>query len=108
MVSAVFFCVSKSFPVMFQIICYFLSKFLQSFATLFYTNYKLLLCYYCFEGDNFFKSASYTIEAICAETYLETSVKLKEIEAQILAKRNELRQFETEYREVSHYKFQYL
>jgi len=51
-------------------------------------------------GDNFFKSASYTIEAICAETYLETAVKLKDIEAQILAKRNELRQFETEYREV--------
>lgn len=51
-------------------------------------------------GDNFFKSASYTIEAICAETYLEAAVKLKDIEAQILAKRNELRQFETEYREV--------
>lgn len=51
-------------------------------------------------GDNFFKSASYTIEAICAESCLETAVKLKEVEAQILLKRNELRQFETEYREV--------
>ncbi|XP_024380579.1 chaperone protein dnaJ 15 isoform X2 [Physcomitrium patens] len=51
-------------------------------------------------GDNFFKSASYTIEAICAEAYLETAVKLKEVEAQILSKRNELRQFEKEYRDV--------
>lgn len=58
-------------------------------------------CYCSFEGDNFFKSASYTIEAICAEAYLETAVKLKEVEAQILSKRNELRQFEKEYRDVS-------
>lgn len=32
---------------------------------------------------------------------MESAVKLKDIEAQILSKRNELRQFETEYREVS-------
>ncbi|XP_073393364.1 chaperone protein dnaJ 15 isoform X2 [Physcomitrium patens] len=51
-------------------------------------------------GDNFFKSASYTIEAICAESYLETAVKLKDIETQLLSKRNELKQFEVEYREV--------
>ncbi|XP_058087131.1 chaperone protein dnaJ 15 isoform X2 [Magnolia sinica] len=51
-------------------------------------------------GDNFFKTASYTIEAICAKTFEETTEKLKDIEAQILAKRNELRQFETEYRKA--------
>lgn len=51
-------------------------------------------------GDNFFKPATYTIEAICAKSYEETTEKLKEIEAQILRKRNELRQFETEYRKV--------
>lgn len=51
-------------------------------------------------GDNFFKSATYTIEAICAKSYEDTTEKLKEIEAQILRKRNELRQFETEYRKV--------
>ncbi|KAG0574068.1 hypothetical protein KC19_VG231700 [Ceratodon purpureus] len=51
-------------------------------------------------GDNFFKSASYTIEAICAEAHLATVVKLKDIEAQLLYKRNELRRFECEYREV--------
>ena len=61
------------------------------------------MCHCSCKGDNFFKSASYTIEAICAETYLEIAVKLKDIEAQILSKRNELRQFETEYREVSLY-----
>lgn len=56
-----------------------------------------------FLGDNFFKTASYTIEALCAKTYEDTTEKLKEIEAQILRKRNELRQFETEYRKVSFY-----
>lgn len=51
-------------------------------------------------GDNFFKPASYTIEAMCARTYEDTTQKLMEIEAQILAKRNDLRQFETEYRKA--------
>ncbi|XP_038891323.1 chaperone protein dnaJ 15 [Benincasa hispida] len=51
-------------------------------------------------GDNFFKSATYTIEALCAKSYEDTTEKLKEIEAQILRKRNELRQFETEYRKA--------
>jgi hypothetical protein len=51
-------------------------------------------------GDNFFKSARYTIEAICMDSFVENVVKLKEVEAQLLAKRGELRQFEIEYREV--------
>ncbi|XP_022150601.1 chaperone protein dnaJ 15 [Momordica charantia] len=51
-------------------------------------------------GDNFFKPATYTIEAICAKSYEDTTEKLQEIEAQILRKRNELRQFETEYRKA--------
>ncbi|KAK8643521.1 hypothetical protein V6N13_012813 [Hibiscus sabdariffa] len=51
-------------------------------------------------GDNFFKTATYTIEALCAKTYEDTTQKLKDIEAQILRKRNELRQFETEYRKA--------
>ncbi|CAM8946127.1 unnamed protein product [Rhodiola kirilowii] len=51
-------------------------------------------------GDNFFKTASYTIEAVCAKSFEETTNKLQEIEAQILRKRNELRQFETEYRKA--------
>lgn len=54
-----------------------------------------------FAGDNFFKPATYTIEAICAKSYEDTTEKLKEIEAQILRKRTELRQFETEYRKVA-------
>ncbi|KAL7001114.1 Chaperone protein dnaJ 15 [Sarracenia purpurea var. burkii] len=49
-------------------------------------------------GDNFFKTATYTIEALCAKSYEDTTNKLKEIEAQILRKRTELRQFEIEYR----------
>lgn len=51
-------------------------------------------------GDNFFKPATYAIEALCAKTYEDTTHKLKDIEAQILSKRNELRLFETEYRKV--------
>ncbi|XWS63537.1 hypothetical protein CRYUN_Cryun06bG0107400 [Craigia yunnanensis] len=51
-------------------------------------------------GDNFFKTATYTIEALCAKSYEDTTEKLKDIEAQILRKRNELRQFETEYRKA--------
>ncbi|XP_043701375.1 chaperone protein dnaJ 15 [Telopea speciosissima] len=51
-------------------------------------------------GDNFFKPATYIIEAVCAKTYEDTTEKLKEIEAQIIRKRNELRQFETEYRKA--------
>lgn len=51
-------------------------------------------------GDNFFKPATYTIEALCAKTYEDTTSKLKDIESQILGKRNELRQFETEYRKA--------
>jgi len=51
-------------------------------------------------GDNFFKTASYTIEALCSKTYEDTTEKLKDVEGQILRKRNELRQFETEYRKV--------
>lgn len=51
-------------------------------------------------GDNFFKPASYTIEAMCAKSYEDTTERLKEIEAKILEKRNDLRQFETEYRKA--------
>ncbi|CAN0876197.1 Chaperone protein dnaJ 15 [Linum grandiflorum] len=51
-------------------------------------------------GDNFFKTATYTIEALCAKSYEETTQRLKDIEAQILRKRNDLRQFETEYRKA--------
>ncbi|XP_019101090.1 PREDICTED: chaperone protein dnaJ 15-like [Camelina sativa] len=48
-------------------------------------------------GDNYFRSSSYTIEALCAKSYEDTTEKMKEIEAQIIRKRNELRQFEAEY-----------
>ncbi|XP_019165080.1 PREDICTED: chaperone protein dnaJ 16 [Ipomoea nil] len=51
-------------------------------------------------GDNFFKSVSYTIEAVCAETFAEDKENLKAVETQILSKRVELSKFETEYREV--------
>ncbi|KAF8040516.1 hypothetical protein BT93_B2672 [Corymbia citriodora subsp. variegata] len=51
-------------------------------------------------GDNFFKSASYTIEALCAAPFVEEKEHLRAVEAQILTKRAELSKFETEYREV--------
>ncbi|XP_044489602.1 chaperone protein dnaJ 16-like [Mangifera indica] len=51
-------------------------------------------------GDNFFKSASYTIEALCAAPFVEEKEDLRAVEAQILTKRVELSEFENEYREV--------
>ncbi|XP_060214396.1 chaperone protein dnaJ 16 isoform X2 [Lycium barbarum] len=51
-------------------------------------------------GDNFFKSASYTIEVVCAAPFTEEKENLRAVEAQILSKRVELSKFETEYREV--------
>ncbi|GAV66548.1 DnaJ domain-containing protein [Cephalotus follicularis] len=51
-------------------------------------------------GDNFFKSASYTVEAVCASPFKEEKENLRAVEAQILTKRVELLQFETEYKEV--------
>ena len=51
-------------------------------------------------GDNFFKSASYSIEVLCAEPFTEEKANLRAVEADILAKRVEISKFETEYREV--------
>ncbi|EFJ08891.1 hypothetical protein SELMODRAFT_446768 [Selaginella moellendorffii] len=51
-------------------------------------------------GDNFFKAASYTIEACCVDACQKSAERLRDVEGQILAKRAELKQFETEYREV--------
>ncbi|CAL5398849.1 unnamed protein product [Camellia sinensis] len=51
-------------------------------------------------GDNFFRSASYTIEALCAAPFTEEKENLRAVEAQILSKRVELSKFETEYKEV--------
>uniref|UniRef100_A0A0E0HLE8 J domain-containing protein n=1 Tax=Oryza nivara TaxID=4536 RepID=A0A0E0HLE8_ORYNI len=51
-------------------------------------------------GDNFFKSATYNIEVVCAEPFSTEKEKLRCVEAKILAKRSELSKFESEYREV--------
>lgn len=51
-------------------------------------------------GDNFFKAASYTIEAVCAQDFTEPRERLKEVEAQMRVKQSELREFESEYKEV--------
>ncbi|KAJ9172093.1 hypothetical protein P3X46_015376 [Hevea brasiliensis] len=51
-------------------------------------------------GDNFFKSASYSIEALCAAPFVEEKENLRDVEARILTKRVEISKFENEYREV--------
>nr|AWA44948.1 hypothetical protein SO192M06_000004 [Saccharum officinarum] len=56
--------------------------------------------YFAVYGDNFFKSASYTIEVVCAEPFSDQKEKLRSVEAKIIAKRSELSKFESEYREV--------
>lgn len=56
--------------------------------------------YFAVYGDNFFKSASYTIEVVSAEPFSAQKEKLRSVEAKIIAKRSELSKFESEYREV--------
>lgn len=51
-------------------------------------------------GDNFFKSANYTIEVMCAQPFSEEKERLRDVEAKLLTKRVDLSKFETEYREV--------
>ncbi|KEH27769.1 chaperone DnaJ domain protein [Medicago truncatula] len=51
-------------------------------------------------GDNFFKSANYTIEVLCAAPFSEEKENLRNVETQILSKRAEISKFESEYREV--------
>ncbi|KAI0518954.1 hypothetical protein KFK09_006393 [Dendrobium nobile] len=51
-------------------------------------------------GDNFFRSATYTIEILSGEAFSTEKDKLRDVEAEILAKRVELSKFESEYREV--------
>lgn len=75
-----------------DLLCYLILHFF--FLTIAFWLCKILL------GDNFFKSVSYTIEAICAEPFMEEKDSLRAVEAQILTKRVELSKFEAEYREV--------
>ena len=53
-----------------------------------------------FTGDNFFKSVSYTIEALCGSPFVKEKNDLRDVEAQLLKKRAEISKFESEYREV--------
>ncbi|KAK9027654.1 hypothetical protein V6N11_067479 [Hibiscus sabdariffa] len=64
------------------------------------THYLFNILKPFFLGDNFFKSVSYTIEAICTTPFVEEKENLRAVEAEILSKRVELSKFETEYREV--------
>ncbi|TKW41522.1 hypothetical protein SEVIR_1G321900v4 [Setaria viridis] len=57
--------------------------------------------YFAVYGDNFFKSASYTIEVVCAEPFSAEKERLRSVEAKIIAKRSELSKFESEYREFT-------
>uniref|UniRef100_A0A2N9E137 J domain-containing protein n=1 Tax=Fagus sylvatica TaxID=28930 RepID=A0A2N9E137_FAGSY len=64
------------------------------------TELKAGTHFFAVYGDNFFKSASYTIEALCATHYKEEKEYLRAVETQILTKRVEISKFESEYREV--------
>ncbi|KAG2707409.1 hypothetical protein I3760_05G147300 [Carya illinoinensis] len=64
------------------------------------TELKAGTHFFAVYGDNFFKSANYTIEALCAAPYREEKEYLRAVEAQILTKRVEISKFESEYREV--------
>ncbi|KAL7588317.1 chaperone protein dnaJ 16 [Lactuca sativa] len=51
-------------------------------------------------GDNFFKSANYTIEVLCAGSFVDEKENLRVVEAQISSKRTEISKFESEYKQV--------
>ena len=51
-------------------------------------------------GDNFFKNTPYSLEVVDAREEKEAKQRLRDVEEQLVTKRNELRKFETEYREV--------
>ncbi|KAL4574129.1 hypothetical protein LXL04_020954 [Taraxacum kok-saghyz] len=51
-------------------------------------------------GDNFFKSAHYTIEVLCAGSFVDEKANLQAVEAQISSKRTEISKFESEYKQV--------
>jgi hypothetical protein len=55
---------------------------------------------YILSGDNFFKSTSYTVEAICAQAFKDAKERLKGVEAEMLLKQNALHEFEAEYKKV--------
>ena len=51
-------------------------------------------------GDNFFKNTPYNLEVVDAREDEDAKQRLRDVEEQLGTKRNELRKFETEYREV--------
>ncbi|KAM7250270.1 hypothetical protein ACFE04_022153 [Oxalis oulophora] len=75
-------------------------KKLEGFQPCEINELKAGIHFFAVYGDNFFKSASYTIEAVCAGPFPEEKEKLRAVESQILEKRVDLSKFESEYREV--------
>lgn len=86
------FMVSAFFYAQCCLLCLFIGIMLHRYWILYAVKFLL--------GDNFFKSANYTIEALCAAPFSEEKENLRNIESQILTKRAEISKFETEYREV--------
>lgn len=51
-------------------------------------------------GDNFFKTTPYTIEAVLVDANAPARQLLQDTDAKLLAKKESLRKFEIEFREV--------
>ncbi|GMH01657.1 hypothetical protein Nepgr_003496 [Nepenthes gracilis] len=64
------------------------------------TELKAGVHFFAVYGDNFFRSASYIMEALCTSSFAKEKDELRAVEAQILSKRIELSKFGSEYREV--------
>ncbi|XP_066374912.1 chaperone protein dnaJ 16-like [Miscanthus floridulus] len=75
-------------------------KRLDGFQTCEVNELKAGTHYFVVYGDNFFRSASYTIEVVCAEPFSDQKEKLRSVETKLIAKRSELSKFESEYREL--------
>ncbi|CAM0952811.1 unnamed protein product [Alopecurus aequalis] len=76
-----------------------LIKMMDSFQPCDINELKSGTHYFAVYGDNFFKTASYTIEIVCGQKFSDQTNKLKDVEKNILTKRAELSKLETERRE---------
>ncbi|XP_076919039.1 chaperone protein dnaJ 16-like isoform X1 [Bidens hawaiensis] len=75
-------------------------KKLEGFEPCEITELKAGVHTFAIYGDNFFKSASYTIEILSTASFVNEKENLRAVEAHISSKQTEIAKFETEYRQV--------
>ncbi|KAK1420020.1 hypothetical protein QVD17_29529 [Tagetes erecta] len=75
-------------------------KKLQGFQPCEITELKAGVHTFAVYGDNFFKSATYTIEVLSTASFVKEKENLRAVEAHLSTKRTQISKFENEYRQV--------